>query len=161
MFDGQGMVFGVVQQTLNPMKIYLQTGGALPQNVNFAIRSDVVLEFIKTSDPGLYDSLRRNQSSTIEKIGDSIVKVRSGIISEDLKESHTLVARLQYQSTWDMWFRFRYFAITLYDFDSQDRLLIAGQRYETMSGEEVVIWDTFVQIRKALGLYNNGHLNSE
>jgi hypothetical protein len=133
----------------------------LPQNVNFAIRSDVVLEFIKTSDPGLYDSLRRNKSSTIEKIADSVVKVRSGIISEDLKESQKLVVRLQYQSIWDLWFRFRYFAITLYDFDSQDQLLIAGQRRDTMKSEDVVIRDTFTQIRKALGLYNNVHLNSE
>ncbi|SPF33064.1 conserved exported hypothetical protein [Syntrophobacter sp. SbD1] len=156
-FDGQGMVFGVVQQTLNPTKIYQQTGGALPQNVNFAIRSDVVLEFIKTSDPGLYDSLRRNQGSTIEKIADSTVKVRSSIISEDLKESSKLVVRLQYQSFWDMWFRFRYFAITIYDFDSQDQLLIAGQRrYNPMSSEEIVIRDTFAQIRKTLGLDNHG-----
>jgi S1-C subfamily serine protease len=46
LLDAQGLVFGVVQQTLNPWKVARQTGGSLPQNVNFAIKSDIVLEYI-------------------------------------------------------------------------------------------------------------------
>ena len=47
--------------------------------------------------------------------------------------------------------RNRYFAIGFWDFDSQDRLFIAGQgRDNLVSNEDVVIKDTFAQIRKAL-----------
>lgn len=152
-FDGQGLVFGVVSQTLNPERVYRQSGGALPQNVNFAVKSDNVLEFIQTSQPEIYAKLRRNQPSSIEKVGDSVVKVRSGNVSEDPDRRGKLVAFVSYVAIWDIWYRFRYFVISVFDFDSQEKLLVAGQGRDNMvSSEDLVIRDTLEQIQRALGI---------
>jgi len=151
LFDTEGVVLGVVSGTLNPWKMAQSTGGALPQNVNFAIKTDIVLGSVKSKNEAIYNKIKTNQNSTIERIESAVVKVRSGIISEELEKKPKLVATLDYQSIWDMWFRFRFFVISIYDFDTQDLLFRAGQGYDNMvSNENVVIKDTMAQVRKTL-----------
>ena len=41
LFDEDGMTIGVIQKTLNPIHVMFRTGGALPQNVNFAMKSHI------------------------------------------------------------------------------------------------------------------------
>jgi S1-C subfamily serine protease len=156
LLDSQGMVFGVVQKTLNPWRTAVTTG-ALPQNVNFAIKSDVALEYVKRCDLSVYNSLRRNQKWSIEKAAESIVKVRSGIISEEVEKSEKLVVKVEYASIRDLYgfYRFRYFVISFYDLNSQDRLFAAGQaRYDPMSTEFGVIENTLDQVRKQVKVSN-------
>jgi hypothetical protein len=87
----------------------------------------------------------------LDKAAESIVKVRSGIVPEELEKSPKLVAFMEYSSFWDVWYRFRYFAIFLYDFDSQDRILVAGQgRDNPLSNEDAVIRETFDKIKREL-----------
>ena len=103
------------------------------------------------------ESLRRNQKWSIEKAAESIVKVRSGIISEEVEKSEKLVVKLEYVSVRDLYgfYRFRYFVISFYDFDSQDRLFAAGQaRYDPMSTEFGVIENTLDQVRKQVKVSN-------
>ncbi len=151
LFDTNGTVLGVVSQTLNPLMTFEQTGGSLPQNVNFAIKSDVVLEFLKTEHRSLHDSLEFNKGYGVEDLQKSVVRLRSGIISEEWEKKPKLVARLDYLSMWDMWYRFRFFIIRVFDFDSQEILFIAGQgRDNPLSNEDKVIKDTFLEVRKAL-----------
>jgi hypothetical protein len=58
----------------------------------------------------------------------------------------------EYASRWDVWYRFTYFVIYLYDFDSHEPLLAAGQgRDNLVSNEEIVVRDTFAEIARALG----------
>jgi S1-C subfamily serine protease len=45
LFDNDGNVIGVVVATLDPAKVY-QTASALPQNVNFAIKADYLLNLM-------------------------------------------------------------------------------------------------------------------
>jgi serine protease Do len=150
-FDKDGVVIGVVEKTLNPLRTLVETGGALPQNVNFAIKSKVALDYLQTAHPELFQSLAFNRRHSIEEIQKSVVKVRSGIVSEDWEKKPKAVATLQYVSFWDVWYRFKLFVIRVYDFDSHDLLFAAGQGRDNMvSNEEVVIKDTFVEIRKAL-----------
>ena len=49
LLDHEGQVIGIIQQTINPWRIAQATGGSLPQNVNFAIKAEPVLEFVKGS----------------------------------------------------------------------------------------------------------------
>lgn len=79
------------------------------------------------------------------------MKVRSGIIPAEINKKTLLVAKLEYQSIWDIWYRFKRFVIFFYDLDSQQILFAAGQgRDNVISNEDVVIRDTFRQIRDTL-----------
>ena len=151
LFDKEGVVVGVVSGTLNPWKMVQSTGGALPQNVNFAIKADVVLSSIKTGNEDIYKRITTNQGSTIENIEGAVVKVRSGIVSEEFEKKPKLVATLDYYSVWDIWYRFKFFVISVYDFDTQDLLFRAGQGRDNMiSNEDVVIKDTMDHVRRTL-----------
>ncbi len=151
LFDRNGVVLGVVQETLNPWKMAQHTGGALPQNVNFAIKSDIVVEFLKAADTAFADKIRSNEKSSFDEIESAVVKVKSGIIPEELENMPKLVATLDYLSFWDMWFRFRYFVVSVYDFDSQELLFRAGQGHDNpASNENAVVKDTFEKIRMEL-----------
>jgi len=150
LFDSEGVVIGVIQQTLNPVKIAQETGGALPQNVNFAIKSEVVLKYLQT-DKAVYDSLAYDRGSSVESLQKSVVRVRAGIVSEEWEKKPKLVARVDYRSVWDVWYRFQFFVVRVYDLDSHQALFAAGQgRDNLISNEDVVIRDTFAEVRKAL-----------
>jgi hypothetical protein len=151
-FDSNGVVLAVVQQTLSPGATFEQTGGALPQNVNFAIKGDVVLDYLQNAQPELYGGIVFNQATSFDEVQKAVVKVRSGIIAPELENKPKLVATLEYESRWDVWYRFTYFVIYLYDFDSEQPLLAAGQGRDNMvSTEDIVVRDTFAEIRRALG----------
>jgi S1-C subfamily serine protease len=150
LFDKDGIAIGVIQATLNPQRMAEETGGQLPQNVNFAIKNDVVLEYMKAYQ-AVGQSLVFNKAHSIEDLQKSVVRVRAGIVSEEWEKKPKLVARVDYVSMWDMWYRFRLFVVRVFDFDSGELLLAAGQdRDNIISNEDVVIRDTFAQVRKAL-----------
>jgi len=151
LFDDKGRVLAVVQQTLNPLKMLQQTGGALPQNVNFGIKSDIVVEFIESNSNIDSKKLVANDEFDFEIIEKSVVKVKSGIIAEELENMPKLVARLNYESFWDLWFRFRYLLLSFYDFDSQKFLFSAGQVGDNFaSSENTAITETFIKIKETL-----------
>lgn len=150
--DRNGQIIGVVQQTLNPWKVAQETGGALPQNINFATKATKILEFIKTSDKAVFNQLTFDRVTRFDQVEPSVVKVRSGIITEEWEKTPKLVVLLDYVSLWDMWYRFRIFVIRVYDYDSHEILFLAGQgRDNVASNEETVIADTLQQVRTALG----------
>lgn len=151
LLDKDGVVLGVIQKTLSPLAMLQRTGGALPQNVNFAIKSDVVLDYLQSAHRELYDSLTFDRGNSIDDVQKSVVKVRAGIITEEWEKTPKLVARLDYVSIWDLWYRFRVFVIRVFDFDSQEMLFAVGQgRDNLVSNEEVVITSTFAEVRKLL-----------
>ena len=151
LFDKQGDVLGMVNQTLNPWKVAQQTGGSLPQNVNFAIKGDVVLDYLKTKHTDVYARLSFDNAHSVEDVQKAVVKIRSGIISPELEGKPKLVARVDYRSHWDMWYRFSVFVVSVYDFDTHDLLFRAGQGHDNMvSDEDLVISDTFAKVKEAL-----------
>lgn len=153
LLDNDGVVVGVVQQTLNPWAMAAQTGGALPQNINFAIKSNVVLDFIRESDKDLYSEMVFDLSSDIEEVEGAVVKLQSGIMPEELEKEPKLVAMIDYKSMWDVWFRFRYFILSFYDYDTNEFLFRAGQdRDNPLSTEKSVIKDTINEVREVLGI---------
>lgn len=151
LFDEKGQVIAVVQQTLNPLAMYQQTGGALPQNVNFGIKSNIATAFIQTHAEIDNEALIANETFDFELIEKSVVKIRSGIMPEALEQAPKLVAAVNYHSFWDLWFRFRYFVVSFYDYDTQKFLFRAGQFGDNLgSSEGKSISDTFLKIKETL-----------
>lgn len=150
LFDKDGLVIGVVQQTLNPLKVLSDTGGSLPQNVNFAIKGDIALEFLR-GQKDIADKLSFDKPVTVEQAQDAVVKIQAGSLSNDADHGAALVARLDYVSLFDVWYRFRLFIIRVYDLDTHELLFAAGQgRDNLVSNEDVVIRDTLDEVRKEL-----------
>jgi serine protease Do len=47
LLDASGNVVGVVSAKLNALQVMVATDGDIPQNVNFAIKADVLLRFLE------------------------------------------------------------------------------------------------------------------
>ena len=87
----------------------------------------------------------------MEAAGHAVARVQAGIVTEDSAGRDKMVVRLTYISIWDVWYRFRLFVVSAFDFETQEPLFSAGQGHDNMvSDEEIVIKETFVQFRKAL-----------
>lgn len=152
LFNKDGVVIGVVQSTVDPIRFLIRSGGALPQNVNFAIKSNIVLDSIKAHDSDLYSTLSFDEMTEFDQLALSVVKVQSGIIPEELDKKPKLIVTLDYEVLWDMWYRFRYFVLSFFDFESTELLFMAGQVGDNVfSNEKVVIKSTFSDVRKVLG----------
>lgn len=148
LLNQQGQIVGIVQQTMNPWRVAQATGGALPQNINFAEKNGPVLAFLNGVE-GL-PPLTFDKPAGLDKAASAVVKVQAGTVMEDDRKGK-LVVRFEYFSIWDMWWRFRYFVLSAYDYENQEPLFAVGQGRDNMvSNEEVVINDTLTQFKKAL-----------
>lgn len=151
LLDREGFVIGIIQETINPWRVVQASGGALPQNINFALKSEPVLDFIKSASPEVYQGLQYDKAVGIEAAGKAVAKVQAGIVADDTEAHGRMVVRLAYLSMWDIWYRFRFFILTAFDFETQEPLFAAGQgRDNLVSNEEVVMKDTFDQFRRAI-----------
>ena len=118
-------------------KTLLTLAAGLMQTLEDKTYSEIIMSF--------------NKGYSFDEIQKSVVKVRSGIITEQWEKTPKLVARVDYNSRWDVWYRFTFFVVRVYDFDSHDLLFAAGQtRDNLISTEDVVIKDTFAEVRKML-----------
>ena len=141
-----GHVAGVVSGTLNPMKVLVRTGGSLPQNVNFAIKSLAVHEFLQRT--GVTANNAEDVSRSLDSVQESVALVRAGIIPPGQESLPELMCAVSYWSIWDMFFRFRVLRIKFYDLKSGELLLQAGQeRDNPFAGEDGTLDATFEQIR--------------
>ena len=50
LLDTAGNVIGMVSSTLNALRVAVAIGGAIPQNVNFAIKSNVIRNFLEANN---------------------------------------------------------------------------------------------------------------
>lgn len=151
LLDRDGAVIGVVNRTINPAAVAQATGGALPQNVNFAIKAQAVLDFVKAADAKAHAALVSGAASNLEQAGKGVARVQSGIAAADAERVDKMVVRFSYVSMWDLWYRFRLFVLAAFDYETQEGLFVAGQgRDNLVSNEEVVIKDTLAQFRRAV-----------
>lgn len=150
LFDNHGVVVGVVQKTLNPLTLMKRTGGAIPQNVNFAIKTDIVLEYLKSRPGNLYSSLEFEGKRTFDEAEKSVAKVRSGIKEDDKeKKKPRLIAILHY-SNYGSYGNLRYFIISFYDYDTRKLLFRTYQQRASSNTEDEVIDATFLKVRETL-----------
>ncbi|HUP92535.1 MAG TPA: serine protease [Solimonas sp.] len=151
LLDQAGQVIGIVQQTLNPWAVAESTGGSLPQNVNFALKSDVLLQYLQATVPYPATRLSYNRVRTFDSAQAAVAKIRAGVQPAALDAKPKLVATIKYVSVLDMWYRFRVFIVSLYDFDTGEVILRAGRGSDTVaSSEDAVIEATFEKVREAL-----------
>jgi serine protease Do len=151
LLDRDGLVIGVVNKTINPAAVAQATGGALPQNVNFAIKAQPVLDFVKGADAKAVGTLTYDRTLAMDAANRAVARVQAGDVPPDAERSDKMVVRLGYVSLWDMWYRFRVFVLAASDYETQETLFVAGQgRDNIVSNEEVVIRDTLDQFRKAI-----------
>ena len=151
LLDRDGNVIGVVNKTINPAAVAQATGGSLPQNINFAIKAQPVLDFLKDADAKAFGDLGYDRGGGLERAGKAVAKVQAGEVGPDSDRNDKMVVRLTYVSLWDVWYRFRVFVLAAFDYENQEVLFIAGQgRDSLVSNEDVVIRDTLEQFRKAV-----------
>jgi serine protease Do len=151
LLDREGQAVGVISQTINPWRVVQATGGALPQNINFAIKNEPTLAFLKGADSGVFDALAFDKAGGLERANRAVARIQAGIVADDAERRDKMVVRLNYVSLWDVWYRFRFFVLAAFDFETQEPLFAAGQgRDNLVSNEEVVMKDTFDQFRKAI-----------
>jgi serine protease Do len=151
LLDRNGNVIGVINKTINPSAVARATGGALPQNINFAIKAVPVLDFVKAADAGAFAALAFDRSGALESASKGVAKIQAGVVGADSERSDKMVVRLTYVSHLDVWYRFRSFVLQAFDYETQEPLFAAGQGRDNMvSNEDVVIRDTMAQFKEAV-----------
>ena len=154
LLDSNGVVIGVIQQTINPWSVAQASGGSLPQNINFALKTESLFEFIQASNPDVYAGLDTSGTKGLASAVHGVVKVQEGHVMSDEDRKSKMVVEVSYVSIWDIWYRFRVFVLTAYDLDTGEALFAAGQgRDNIVSTEEKVIKDTVRQFKKAIVLH--------
>jgi hypothetical protein len=87
----------------------------------------------------------------LERLAESVVQVRSGIVPDGFKEAPKLVCAISYVYLWDLWFRFQHFDLVLYDFDTEEVVLRAGQYGDNpLRTENQTLADVFEEIKTKL-----------
>ncbi len=148
LFDAEGNVLGVLLSTLNPMAVLQVTGGTLPQNVNFAAKSTQIKAFLDACSCPIFRTSKSARAHSFDTVKDSVVQVYSGLISADFIKRPKLVVGIRYLYLWDLFFRLPMFQIELYDFNTGNLLLRAGQyRDNPFASEGQVIDRTFEAIK--------------
>lgn len=148
LLNEDGEVIGVIQSTLNPMNVLQRTGGTLPQNVNFAAKTNIIEDFINQNNNDITLNLDSETKLEFDQVSESVVQIRAGDITEEFLKQRKMLCKVAYQSFWDLWFRFRFFHMEFYDLETGDLLFKAGQYRDTVFTTEAKVMDeTFEQIR--------------
>lgn len=135
LLNAQAEAIGVVSATLNPIKVLVQSGGDLPQNVNFAIKTGVVRDFLSDSKLTLPATNGGAAAQSFEDAKKSIALVRPGNVSdEDLKQP-ALVCICRYYSMFDYYWRFHPIQIAFMDLKTGDIVFRAFQRGDGLTPE--------------------------
>jgi len=139
LLNDNGEVVGMIDSTLNAMNVLWRTQGTLPQNVNFAIKPDILSQFLK--DGGVSNGVPAGEKSKIafDQVKDSVVLVRSGHVLPGQEEINELWCRIRYQYLWDLYWRFGTFYLEFFDAKTGKLVLRAGQRNDTLATEGGVI----------------------
>jgi len=137
LLDKNAAVIGVMHKTLPGS-----------QNVNFALKTGVVKDFIATCPEKIELTNTAPHPGDLDEVKNSVVQVYAGRVTEEFLKEPKMASIVRYQSFWDMWFRFRFFNIDFYDVETGQLLLRAGQYGDNpASTEQKVIDGTFEEIR--------------
>ena len=112
LMNANGQVIGVVSSTLSPIGVLVRTGGALPQNVNFAIKLASIRNFLAASQVGLSTNA---VAENFDQAENSIALVRSGNVTEQDLKAPQLLCVCSYQSQHDFNWHFHLILIGFVD----------------------------------------------
>ena len=151
LLDREGNVIGVVVKTLNPQAVARATGGALPQNVNFAIKGEPVLAFLRGADKSLFDGLGYAPAGGLVGADRAVARVQAGDVVVEPDRSGAMVVRLVYTSAPEAPERLRFFALSVFDRETDEFLFATGQGNESVpAGEAAVVRDALALFAKAV-----------
>ena len=120
-------VIGVIASTLNPMRVLAQSGGALPQNVNFAIKTDSIHGFLAAANIALPANGDEAAVKSFDEAQKSLGLVRSGNVTEEDLKQRGVVCAYTYISLRGLRFRFRAVEVRFYDMKKGELILRVGQ----------------------------------
>lgn len=150
-FTREGVVSGMSQTSRHAWSHLSKKGELLPVFNYNVLKSEAILKFIFMNTNGLYSELLLNQHAEFDSIESAIFKIRAGSVPVGMEDKPRLIAWMKYKRMWDLWYKFRYFIISLYDFDSKQILFRAGKdRPVDFATQEAVFKDTFAKTRKLL-----------
>lgn len=151
LLDHDGNVIGVVVKTLNPQAVARATGGALPQNVNFAVKGEPVLAFVQGADKALFAGLGYAPAGGLVGAERAVARVQAGDVVAEPDRSGTMVVRLLYTSVPESPDRLRFFALTVFDHETQELLFATGQGAESVPTDEgAIVRDALVLFERAV-----------
>jgi len=151
LLDENGKVIGMIDSSLNAAGVFASTGGALPQNVNFAVKAEVLVDFLKQAGlPAGPTGDVATAKQPFDQVKDSVVLVRSGKVLPGDEERSELWCRIHYVYFWDLYWRFRYFSLDFYDVKSRKLVLHAAQNGDNLNPEDATIKSTCKKIRTQL-----------
>jgi serine protease Do len=150
LFDEHGEVIGMLNASMNAMQVLLQTGGALPQNINFAIKSQAIGEFLKSAKVELPMDAKPILSSDLSSANDSVVLVRSGIVTEEDLKAPGLVCACHYLYSRDQLIpqiqTLRAIRLVFYDTHTGKELLSATGTKADFARQDYLLDEMFQQI---------------
>jgi serine protease Do len=152
LLDQNGDVVGMINSVLHAGQIFARSqGGALPQNVNFATKSDVLISFLNEAGVSIATHVDAAAPKRgFDKIKDSVVLVRSGKVLPGEEDRAELWCRIRYTYFWDMYWRFQTFYLEFVDGKSGKVVIKAGQFGDNLSAENATINDVCRKIQEAI-----------
>ncbi len=150
LLNDEGQVVGMVQMSLDTGSVYSKTGQT-PQNVNFAVKSQSLLDYLNESDSGIPDIVL-GKTIPFEEVQQSVVQIQAGLVPEGFRQETKLVCQINYSYFWDLWFRFNFVDVIFYDMDTNEVLLRAGQYGDnTFTTEDKTLDRIFKDIKTQMG----------
>jgi hypothetical protein len=144
LLNSDGEVVGVVSSTLNPLPVFERTGGSLPQNVNFAIKSSGISRFLAETNISLPE--KGLFATNIDEAEKSAVLVRPGDVTDAELKEPKLFCVCAYSSIFDFYWRFRAIQIGFIDAKTGHVVLRVGQSFDTHQTENQELDDIFSAI---------------
>jgi len=136
LFNREREVIGVVASTLNSEAMMEATGGATPQNINFALKRSVIEEFLEDQPVELVLSAPTAENPDFETLSESVAQIRSTIISDEMLASEKLACMIMYHSVGGIKPRFLFFQLLFVDLNNEEVILAAGQHGDNFSNNE-------------------------
>lgn len=95
LLNPQAQVVGMIAATINPLRVLAETGGSLPQNVNFAIKGPLLLQFLTKAGLTL-PGTNSTPQATFDQATKSLALIRGGIVDEQRLRLKPLVCICSY-----------------------------------------------------------------
>ncbi len=174
LLNPRGEAIGVIAGTLNPIRVAVETGGALPQNVNFAIKANIVRAFLETNHITLPAAVGGTATFSVTATGTpapayqwafnntnnpsgannegfegtrkSLALVRSGIVTDEELKQPALVCVFGYNSVAGLRPGFKRIEIAFFDLDTHAAIFKAGQYQDRLSSENAELDRLFMEI---------------
>ena len=95
LLNSKGHVIGMVSSKLNPLRVLLLSGD-IPQNVNFAIKSEPLVKFLASAKISYCEGTNPPMADAFSEVEKSLALIRGGVVDEERFRERPLLCRCQY-----------------------------------------------------------------